>query len=45
MRGKASRRIVRERTKKLLEQGVLLRKEGRVPIYELAEKNDHQTGH
>jgi hypothetical protein len=41
MRGKASRRIVRERTKKLLEQGVLLRKEGRVPIYELAEKNDH----
>ncbi|OGD44606.1 hypothetical protein A3K79_05435 [Candidatus Bathyarchaeota archaeon RBG_13_46_16b] len=38
MRGKASRRIVRERVKKLVEQGVLLKSEGRVPIYELAER-------
>jgi hypothetical protein len=41
MRGKASRRIVRERVKKLLEQRVLMRKEDRVPVYELAEKDDH----
>jgi predicted DNA-binding transcriptional regulator len=41
MRGKASRRIVRERVKKLLKQGILLKKEGLVPIYELAEKDDH----
>jgi hypothetical protein len=40
MRGKASRRIVRERVKKLLEQGVLLKKEGRVPTYELVDKDD-----
>ncbi len=40
MRGKASRRIVRERGKKLQEQGILLRKEGNVPTYELAEKAD-----
>jgi hypothetical protein len=45
MRGKSSRRIVRERIKKLLEQGILLKKEGRVPVYELAEKADHQAGH
>ncbi|MCJ7718322.1 hypothetical protein MUO69_00125 [Candidatus Bathyarchaeota archaeon] len=38
MRGKASRRIVRERVKKLVEQGVLLKSEGQVPIYELAER-------
>ena len=38
MRGKASRRIVRERVKGLVEQGVLLKSEGRVPIYELAER-------
>jgi hypothetical protein len=42
MRGKSSRRIVRERIKKLLEQGILLKKEGRVPVYELAEKDDHR---
>lgn len=41
MRGKASRRIVRERVQKLLEQGVLLKKKGRVPTYELVEKADH----
>ena len=40
MRGKASRRIVRERVKKLQEQGILLRKDGKVPVYELAEKGD-----
>ena len=38
MRGKASRRIVRERVKRLVEQGVLLKSEGQVPIYELAER-------
>lgn len=38
MRGKASRRIVRDRVQKLVKQGVLLRKEGRVPVYELVEK-------
>jgi hypothetical protein len=38
MRGKASRRIVRDRVKKLVEQGVLLKTEGRVPTYELVEK-------
>jgi hypothetical protein len=40
MRGKASRRIVRERVKKLQEQGILLRKEGKAPIYELVNKTD-----
>lgn len=40
MRGKASRRIVRERVQKLLKQGVLLKKEGRVPVYELVDKGD-----
>jgi hypothetical protein len=38
MRGKASRRIVRDRVQRLVKQGVLLRKEGRVPVYELVEK-------
>ena len=37
MRGKASRRIVRSRVQRLVKQGVLLRKEGRVPVYELVE--------
>jgi hypothetical protein len=41
MRGKASRRIVRDRVRKLLEQSILVKKEGRVPTYELAEKADH----
>lgn len=40
MRGKASRRIVRERVKKLQEQGILLRKEGKTPTYELVNKTD-----
>ncbi len=38
MRGKSSRRIVRDRVKKLLQQGVLLKANGRVPLYDLAEK-------
>jgi len=38
MRGKASRRIVRERVKRLAANGVLMRKNGRVPIYELVER-------
>ena len=41
MRGKASRRIVRDRVKKLVEQGVLLRIDQRIPTYELVEKADH----
>jgi hypothetical protein len=40
MRGKASRRIVRERVNKLLTQGVLLKKEDRIPTYELAGNDD-----
>lgn len=38
MRGKSSRRIVRDRVKMLLAQGVLLKANGRVPTYDLAEK-------
>lgn len=41
MRGKASRRIVRDRVNKLVKQGVLLKASGRIPTYELAEKADH----
>jgi len=40
MRGKASRRIVRERVKKLQAQGILLRNEGKVPTYELIKQAD-----
>ena len=40
MRGKASRRIVRERVKKLQAQGVLLKNEGKVPTYELVKQAD-----
>ena len=38
MRGKASRRIVRDRVKRLVEQKVLAKKDGRIPVYELVEK-------
>jgi hypothetical protein len=38
MRGKASRRIVRERVLKLQGQGVLIKKEGKPSIYDLAQK-------
>ena len=41
MRGKASRRIVRDRVKNLMKHGVLLKAGGRVPTYELAERADH----
>jgi hypothetical protein len=40
MRGKASRRIVRERVQKLQTQGVLLRNEGKVATYELVKQSD-----
>ena len=38
MRGKSSRRIVRERVRILAQQGVLLKTNGRIPMYDLAEK-------
>lgn len=41
MRGKASRRIIRERVKKLQTLGVLLRKEGKAPTYDLVDKAGH----
>ena len=41
MRGKASRRIIRERVKKLQELSVLLKTEGKTPTYDLADKADH----
>lgn len=40
MRGKASRHIIRERVKKLQKQGILLRREGKPPTYELVGKTD-----
>jgi hypothetical protein len=38
MRGKASRRIIRDRLRRLVEQRVLLKTGGRIPTYELVEK-------
>jgi predicted DNA-binding transcriptional regulator len=38
MRGKASRRIVRDRVKMLVQKGVISKTEGRVPAYALVEK-------
>lgn len=38
IRGKSSRRIVRERVKALLQRGVLVKVNGRIPTYDLAEK-------
>jgi len=38
MRGKASRRIVRQRVQKLQQQGVLIKIAGRTPTYDLANK-------
>ena len=40
MRGKASRRIVRDRVKDLVEKGVLLQITGRFHTYELVDKGD-----
>ena len=40
MRGKASRRIVRERVKKLQAQGILSANDGKVPTYELIKQDD-----
>jgi hypothetical protein len=37
MRGKSSRRIVRDRIKLLADQGILLKKAGRIPTYDVAE--------
>lgn len=40
MRGKASRRIIRERIQRLQELGVLLKSEDKTPTYDLATKPD-----
>jgi hypothetical protein len=40
MRGKSSRRIVRNRVQKLVEQGVLSKIDGRIPTYSLIEGTD-----
>jgi hypothetical protein len=39
MRGKASRRIVRDRVRKLVQQNVLSKTDGRVSTYSLSERN------
>jgi hypothetical protein len=41
MRGKASRRIVRQRVQKLHQQGILVKMDGKTPTYELANKTAH----
>ena len=41
MRGKASRRIVRQRVQKLHQQGILVKIDGKAPTYELANKTAH----
>jgi hypothetical protein len=38
MRGKASRRIVRQRVQKLHQQGILVKVDGKTPTYDLANK-------
>jgi len=38
MRGRSSRRIVRDRIKLLTDQGILLKTAGRIPTYDLTEK-------
>jgi KaiC/GvpD/RAD55 family RecA-like ATPase len=40
MRGKASRRIIRSRVEALVKQGVIAKKEGRIPTYDLVEKDE-----
>jgi len=39
IRGKASRRIVRERVIKLQDQGILVKNEGKTPTYDLTQKD------
>ena len=41
IRGKASRRIVRQRVRRLQQLGVLIKIEGTTPTYDLASKPDH----
>ena len=41
MRGKASRRIVRQRVQKLHEQGILVKIDGKTPTYDLKNKTAH----
>ena len=41
MRGKASRRIVRQRVQKLQQQGVLIKIPGKTPTYDLANEPAH----
>jgi hypothetical protein len=38
MRGRASRRIVRDRVKQLVARGILMQRNDRIPVYELVEK-------
>ncbi len=39
MRGKASRRIIRERTKKLQQHGIVVAKDGKIARYDLQERS------
>jgi len=41
MRGKASRRIVRQRVQKLHQQGILVKVDGKTPTYDLTNKTVH----
>ena len=41
MRGKASRRIVRQRVQKLHQQGILMKIDGKTPTYDLTNKTAH----
>jgi hypothetical protein len=41
MRGKASRRIVRQRVQKLRQQGILVKINGKTPTYDLTNKTAH----
>ena len=38
MRGRASRRIVRDRVKQLVARGILTQRKDRIPVYELVER-------